>query len=85
MLAACVRVMAAIGKDGTLCSGLAIDQRREEGKLIAAVNQERDEEKSALKIFHTDPSVNKQQTQSGKRSDSSIKLKTPGRRRNHCS
>lgn len=32
---------------------------REEGKLIAAVNQEWDEEKSTLKIFHIDPSVNK--------------------------
>lgn len=37
----------------------AIDPRLEEGKLIAAVNLERDEERSTLKIFHIDPSVNK--------------------------
>lgn len=57
-----VHVMAAIGEDGALRSGSepAIDPRLEKGKLIAAVNLERDEEKkSLLKFFHIDPSVNK--------------------------
>lgn len=61
MPAESVRVMTMIGKDGVLCSGsgLALNQRRDDRKLIAAGNQERNEEKSTVKIFHTEPSVNK--------------------------